>query len=72
MKDGWTAETSDLRLRLEEWPEGYYLFAVRKSEQVSFHDELQDTLIIAMAAAKEEFGVDPSDWRQELWPSSLR
>jgi|GEM_PF-3612392 len=65
--DGWTAETNELRLRIEQWPEGFYLFVFRKSDTVSFRDELQDTLAIAMAAAREDFGVAPEAWRSERW-----
>jgi len=65
--DGWTAEANELRLRIEQWPESFYLFVFRKSDTVSFRDELQDTLAIAMAAAREDFGVVPEAWRRERW-----
>tara|TARA_R110000744_G_scaffold1843_2_gene6591 strand:+ start:49865 stop:50095 length:231 start_codon:yes stop_codon:yes gene_type:complete len=76
MKLGYTASVykngTKTTLRIEEWPEGFYVFFLRGNEIVSYRDELQDTLDIAMLVGEEDFGIEKSQWVLEEWPHCLR
>ena len=73
---GFTASTryegESITLRIEEWPEGFYVFFLRASDRTSFRDELQDTLEIAKSVGAEEYGIKEDAWTYEYWPRQLR
>ncbi|WP_300528511.1 hypothetical protein [Maricaulis sp.] len=76
MKLGYTASVhkdgEKITLRIEEWPEGFYVFFLRGDATVSYRDELQDTLDIAMLVGEEDFGITKDQWVLEEWPRWLR
>jgi len=76
VKAGYTASTiqdgEQITLRIEEWPEGYYVFFLRGAEKTSYRDELQDTLEIALSVGEEDFGIKKGQWVQEDWPYCMR
>lgn len=69
---GWTADANGLRFRVEQWPEGFYLFVFRGDETAPFRDELQDSLDLVKAGAAEDYQVPLDSWREEEWPRSVR
>ena len=70
--NGWTANSSRYQLRIEQWPEGFYLFVFREGEAIPFRDDLQNGLANTMSVAAEDYGVLPSAWIEEVWSGSIR
>ena len=73
-KTGWTAKGVYLDekavYRVEEQPEGFYMFIFKENSDGSERDELQDTLEIAKRSA-EDWGADPASWIEEEWNEAL-
>lgn len=76
MQSGYTAIVKNradrIVLRIVEWPEGFYVFYFKNDSQVSFRDELQESLEIAKLAGEENYGIKADEWVVEDWERELR
>lgn len=71
--NGWTAcgryNNKDAIYRIEESPEGFYLFVFTDNMSILARDELQDTLLIAKDSAVADLGAC-NRWNEEVWEKS--